>query len=226
MAESIRIGIQTFTLVDELLEWCNTCKKFATRRCLEPRNRKCKVSDISSGMMSTVCMRCQRPFHVHLLTVEDHASIDQRIHCMCCQFPEHWEWKKFPDGIERMIERETPRRRLDVEKDRLFMPGELEKQQLRDKTLQFTAAKSRLPELQQALITLTAAIEKTKAELDVLPTEIEMLETLVSAALTDPLRETKFKLAKKEHKLRRMFKEQRLATNRAETLERLNKKTM
>jgi hypothetical protein len=220
MADSIRIGIQSFTLIDEILEWCNTCKKFATRRCLEPRNRKCKVTDISSGMMSTECPRCKRAFHVHALTVEEYASVDQRIHCMCCQFPEHWQWKRFPDGIERFVERETPRRRLDVEKDRLFMPGELEKQQLRDKQLQLVAAKGRLPELQQALINLTVAIEKTRAELEILPAEIEMLESLVSAAQTDPMRETRFRLAKREEKLRRILRDQRIVENNKLTLER------
>lgn len=223
MGESIRIGFQTFTLVDEFLEWCNTCQKFATPRCLDRRNRKCKVTDVSTGMMRTDCPKCRRPFHVHTLTVDEFATIEHRIHCLPCQYPEHWEWKRFPDGIERFVERETPRRRLDVEKDRLFMPGELEKQQLRDKQLQLVSAKGRLPDLQRALINLTAAIEKTKAELEILPTEIEALESIVSAAQTDPLRETRFKLAKREEKLRRMLRDRRVAENTAETLERRGK---
>jgi hypothetical protein len=221
MAETIRIGIQSFTLVEEFLDWCNTCKKVATAKCIDRRNRKCKVSDVSTQMMRSDCPKCKRPFHVHALKVEENATMDYRIWCLPCESPERWEWKRFPDGTYKLFDRETPRRRLDVEKDRLFMPGELEKQQLRDKQLQLVAAKGRLPELQQALVNLTGAIEITKAELEILPAEIETLETLVSAAQTDPLRETRFKLAKREAKLRRMLRDQRMEENRAATAARM-----
>lgn len=221
MGESIRIGIQSFLLVEEFLDWCNTCKRVATEKCIDRRNRKCKVSDVSTQMMRTDCPKCRRQFHVHALEVEQCATIDHRIQCLPCEYPERWEWKRFPDGIDRMIDRETPRRRLDVEKDRLFMPGELEKQQLRDKQLQLVAARGRLPELQQALVNLTGAIEKTKAELEILPAEIETLQSLVSTAQTDPLRETRFKLAKREAKLRRMLRDQRMAENQAKTAARM-----
>ena len=186
---------QRFEKVLEHTEWCTTCKKIAMPACLDDANTTCRVLEVPSTMMITTCPRCNRQFHVHEEVVLK-FSAEQRFACLPCEHPERWRWAEDEEThalYEAPVRRPIPK---NIRLDRVYAPGEEEALLLQEKQLSLVSAKARLPELLDAVAPLNDTIARYRQIIATVPGEIDALRALISAAMTDPQRDTRHKVAK------------------------------
>lgn len=186
---------QRFERVEEHTEWCTTCKKVATERCLADDNKICRVLEVPSTMMVTTCSRCSRQFHVHEEVVLK-FSATERILCLPCSAPERWKWDRNEETgalYETPVRRPVPK---NIRIDRVYAPGEEEALLLQEKQLSLISAKTRLPELVDAVNRLSETIAAYRVVIAKAPEEIKALQALISAAMTDPQRGVRHQVAK------------------------------